>query len=262
LAGRRDSAALDLAGDFTAATRGFDGRRFADADLGRPAAEQLRAEKAGDLTGVARAFDARRFAGNAILVHPGGQRLRAVAAAFKDTARALHGGRFADDNFEHPVAQRPRPAADAFTGVARALDGGRFEDAILEHPAGQRLRAARAGDFAVATRAFEARRFTEVTRALDAGRFTEATRAFGGVGRFADADLGRPAGERLRAADEARFGVTQPALLFGDLADILRHGAMMSDPRLRDVDCLQTQYMPVIIWRSVVGLIYYLAEFY
>jgi len=70
-----------------------------------------------------------------------------------------------------------------------------------------------AGDFAALTRAH----FFGIgdARALDEGR-------------FADADLGRPAGERLRAG-AARFGVTLRALLFDEPEpeDVQGHGAMM-----------------------------------
>ena len=91
-----------------------------------------------------------------------------------------------------------------------------------------------AGDFRAVTRAHFF--WTGEARALDEGRFV-------------DADLGRPAREQVRAA-AARFGVTLRALLFDereleDAADVLRHGAMMSDARLND-RCSQTQYMPVL----------------
>jgi len=92
-----------------------------------------------------------------------------------------------------------------------------------------------AGDLALVPRVLDAGR---ATRALDAaGRLAELARA------LADVDAGRfAAGERLRAA-EARFGVTLPDRLLGDMAGVLRGGAMMPDARITNVDCLQTPHI-------------------
>jgi len=110
------------------------------------------------------------------------------------------------------------------------------DDARLVLPALTERPLDLAADFRAVTRAHFF--WTGEARALDEGRFV-------------DADLGRPAGEQLRAA-AARFDVTLRALLFDerepeDAADVLRHGAMMSDARFND-RCSQTQCMLVIFF--------------
>ena len=204
-----DTAVLDL-----------DDGRFADDDLGRPAGEQLRAAAAltEDLA-LLGTFDS-------LLTRPVERERLAAAAVFAaffsipltvfDAARALV---LLRGDLER--ARLQRSVDDDARLVLAALTERPLTDvdiAVLDL----------AGDFTVVTRAHFFR--TGEARALDEGR-------------FADDDLGRPAGEQLRAA-AARFGVTLRDLLFDepepeDAVDVLRHGTMMSDARLND-DCLQT----------------------